>query len=352
MKRSATVGLALASLLVLVGTAYAGEYHSGTTLLCSDCHTMHYSMQHGYDGGAPPNWVGGGGPYHYLLINSENALCATCHDGQNFAPDVVGANFNSYDREGGGLTTGANPYEDWKGHTLGSHDVAPGGTWSATDGLTCVSCHAQHGNVSGNDVFGHTLTGSMGYRNLRSRPGSASGNIPVSYAKGTNDTTYDVFMRGWTKGDLSGNYGIANVDLNEPVSTNSGIGRWCSGCHTNFHGKQGDANMGGTGGTEWLRHPTADANIGAAGGGHSSKDTFKGRLYRVKVMSPSGDWGTQGEAWTTIPSDLTPTCISCHKGHGNQRPFGLIYAQGAAPLGEDGDGTLAKDLCKQCHRQG
>jgi hypothetical protein len=192
----------------------------------------------------------------------------------------------------------------------------------------------------------------MGYRNLQSKPGSATGNIPVSYAKGTNDLTRDVFMRGWTLGDLANNYGVHNVDFNEPVSNNSGIGRWCQGCHTNFHGKQGDSNMGGTGGVEWLRHPTADANIGAVGGGHSDLNVFKNRLYRVKVMSATGDWGTQGQAWTNAPTDLTPTCISCHKAHGSQRPFGLIYAQGAAPLGEDGDGTLAKDLCKQCHRQG
>ncbi len=353
-------------LLLVARPSRAGEYHTGVYLICSDCHTMHYSQQHQYDGtpgaGMPP--LGAAGPYKYLLRNDENALCKSCHDGQTFAPDVVGANTGTHVREAGALNEvgGTGDYAEWKGHTLGSTATAPGGTFANAEGLECVNCHHQHGHAGSNvtDVKGNAVTSA--YRNLRAM--SIGGvNKNVSYAKETNDLTKDVLLRSWTLGDIANNYKVDNVDLNEPVSTDSGIGTWCKGCHTNFHGKKGDTNMGGngTGGTEWLRHPTADANIGAVGGGHSSLSRFGGRLNRVKVMSPTGDWGTQGAAWANPPTDLTPTCITCHKAHGNKNPFGLIYMAGltAGGVTEEGDtegttgaGSGARRVCMQCHVQG
>ncbi len=329
--------------LLMVTAARGGDYHNPPYLICSDCHTMHYSLQHDYSGGAPPT-LGGGGPFRYLLRWDGNALCTSCHDGQTFAPDVVGSHVNGYVRQAGGTTTGATPYDNWKGHTLSNQYVTPPGGTSRM-ALACGSCHDPHGNAN--------------YRNL-------GGTVPVTYAKGTNDTTKDVFERKYYGDNVSSmaeRYSVDNVDFNEPNTQQSAMGRFCRGCHTDFHGQKGDSNMGGngTGGTEWLRHPTADANIGAVGGGHSSLTTFSSRFYRVKVMSPTGNWGTQGQAWANAPTDLTPTCITCHKAHGNQNPFGLIYMAGTGPITEEGDaegngppsaGGGARKLCKQCHVQG
>ncbi len=94
----------------------------------------------------------------------------------------------------------------------------------------------------------------------------------------------------------------------------------------------------------------------AASGSTPIDRGFAMKAYRVKVLSTSGAWGDQGTplyppASGTLPTDLTPSCMSCHKSHGNQNPFGLIYATGSAPIGENGDGSFA-DLCKQCHIQG
>jgi hypothetical protein len=65
--------------------------------------------------------------------------------------------------------------------------------------------------------------------------------------------------------------------------------------------------------------------------------------------------------------DAAPGCISCHKGHGNGQPFGLIFANRTiAGMTEEGtpgtfsDGTPTgpetaigqRGLCGQCHRQG
>src|SRR3990172_11622255 len=276
---------ALASAVVLwffgAAPSIAGEYHAGAALLCYDCHTMHFSMEHGWDGGAVANtpaeggnWLSANGPNRFLLKDTANQLCLACHDGKTFAPDVLGVNTNSYVRQAGALTTGTAAYEEWKGHTLDGLVTPPGGAMNIR--LECVNCHSPHGNSS--------------YRNL---DGIIS---PVTYAKGTNDLTKDVFVKGWTLGDLANNYSVANVDFNEPAATTqnqgSALSKFCKTCHTDFHGRAGDSNMGGiasgAGWVEWLRHPTADANIGAVGGGHSSLNVFKNKAYRVKVMSPSG----------------------------------------------------------------
>jgi len=345
------LALILALLFLRAAFSSAGEYHYGQSLLCYDCHTMHFSMSHTWDGtgtisttpGTGGNWLGTNGPNNYLLKGSTtNTLCLSCHDGRTFAPDVLGPNTNSYVRQAGALSSGSAPYEDWKGHTLDGLVTPPGGAMNIR--LECVNCHSPHGNAS--------------YRNL---DGIIS---PVTYAKGTNDLTKDVFLRSWTLGDLATNYSVGNVDFNEPAVTpqnqGSAMSKLCKGCHTDFHGRAGDSNMGGTGGTGWLRHPTADANIGAVGGGHSNLSVFASKAFRVKVMSPSGDWGTQGSTWPAALANLTPNCLTCHKAHGNQNPFGLIFLAGTGPITEEGDsdgnsnpnpGVRLRALCGQCHVQ-
>ena len=324
-----TITLTVGIGFLLATAARGGEYHAGTTLLCSDCHTMHYSQQHAYDGpGAPPNPPASGGPFKFLLRNRDSNVCLSCHDGQTFAPDVKGANTGSHVRLAGALTTGTAPYDNWKGHTLGVYVTPPGGAMNIK--LECYNCHDPHGNAN--------------YRNL-------DGDVrPISYAKGTNNLTKDVFMRGWTKGDMAGNYGVSNVDFNEPDAQKSAMGKFCQGCHTDFHGAAGDSHMGGSGGVGWLRHPTGNANIGAVNDGvHSNLTTWRSHTNRVKVMDKDGKWDDTS-------TDLTPSCMSCHKAHGNQNPFGLIYMSGTGTVTEEGDGDnsthVVRDLCKQCHVQG
>ncbi len=355
MKKLLVLVAAMAFVALGAGVATAGQYHFSTQLICSDCHTMHYSYAHDYSGGAAANMVlGAGGPFGALLRDQENKLCLACHDNQSTAPDVYGTNTGSHVRQAGALNgTGsmASPgtgYSEFMGHTLGSTAVVPGGTWTpSAEGLTCGDCHAVHGS-RGNapDVFGTTgITDT--YRNLSNRRGGvASGSyLAVSYAKGTNDLTKDVYLTGWTLGNIAGNYSEATVNFNEPVTTKSGMGQWCMGCHTNFHGSSTDANMNN--GSDFIRHPTADANIS-----QSATSRFSTVLYRVKVMSATGAWGTPGTALGVNTLNQTPTCVSCHKSHGNKNPFGLIYLTGTNAPTEEGDGVAVRDLCRQCHSQG
>lgn len=343
MKKLLAIGIAL---MALTGIALAGDYHKGATLACEECHVMHYSTTHGYNanGGGITTPLGSHGPYEYLLRNDINDLCLTCHDGSSFAPDVLAANGGIVPANGrlGGALNRDNtaPYYDATGHTLGSTATAPGGTWANADGMNCADCHTVHGR----SPISSSVDPKGSYRNLSSYVYYPTTTAPgLSYAVGTNDLTKDVFEVSSAMG--GSHYDYTNVDFNEPITNGSHYADFCKQCHTNFHGTSTEANMND--GSEWLRHPTADADLGT---GLSPR--FTGRAYRVKVMSATGAWGTYGSAWTGAPTDLTPSCMSCHKGHGNTNAYGLIYATGAANLGESGDGTRYANLCQQCHSRG
>ncbi len=342
MKRVISL-LAACALLSIALPALAGDYHSGTSLICSDCHVAHFSQSHALSGPIVP--FGPAGPYEFLLRNEVNDLCLTCHNGQPFAPDVFGVNGGAArNRLAGGLNAApghmANDagYSADDGHTLWSTATAPGGTFShATDGLECVDCHSQHGQTP------------TQYRNLKSStsPSDKFFGKTVTYAIGVQDLTKDVFERS------AASYAEADVDYNEPNTTKSAYGAWCASCHTNFHGSGGDANMGSVSGgdattaTPWLRHPQADVNIGAHASYISSLSQFSNHTNRVKVMDSQGIWtGLAGD------NTVTPSCFSCHKSHGNQNSFGLIFMKGTGTVTEEGDGGVYKDLCRQCHVQG
>ena len=109
-------------------------------------------------------------------------------------------------------------------------------------------------------------------------------------------------------------------------------------------------HMGWANATPWRRHPTADVNIGESGTSTtyvSSLAQFAGHTNKVKVMDSQG-------LWTGSSSDntVTPSCMSCHKAHGNTNGFGLIFMNGTGTVTEQGDGGVYKDLCRQCHTEG
>jgi hypothetical protein len=326
-------------------SVHAGDFHSGASLVCSDCHVAHASQSHTYSGSGtvfPP--VSADGPFPDLLREEEVKMCLSCHDGQSFAPDVFGSSATNSRRMAGGLNaktgTIANDagYAETNGHTLFSTDMPPGSTGSSytpgADGLVCTSCHAQHGGTN--------------YRNLLNR-GIFTG-VSITYATTTNDLTKDVYERNPHA------YSETDVDFNEPNTSASAYGAWCQKCHMEFHGSGGATNMGGQSGgvtssntNPWKRHPVADVNIGTTNATYiSSLTRFNGLTNRVKVMDSQGLWNAQSSDNT-----VTPSCMSCHKAHGNRNAFGLIFMTGTgATVTEDGDGGVYKDLCRQCHSQG
>ena len=325
--------------LALCAPALAGEHHSGTSLICSDCHVAHFSQQHAMTSGGTFVPLGTAGPYEALLRNDVNELCLSCHDGQSFAPDVFGSNGGvAHNRTAGALNAAAGHpndlgYDEIDGHSLWSTAAAPGGTWSDVDGLKCTDCHSQHGqNITQ-------------YRNLQFSTSATSkfSNKALTYAIGTNDPTKTVFE---SQGKA---YDETQVNYNEPSTTASQYAAWCQSCHTDFHGATGGSQVGGVsgGGAGWVGHPQADVNIGQNATYISSLSQFNSHTNRVKVMDSQGLWnGTVGD------NTVTPSCFSCHKSHGNQNGFGLIYMQGTGTVTEEGDGGQYRDLCRQCHIEG
>ena len=335
-------------LAVLANTATAGDHHKGATLRCADCHVMHFSQGHGYNAdGSGFYWLGTDGPQEHLLRAEVNNLCLSCHDGSSFAPDVLGTN-NGNDASDVRLAGHLNRLgvgNPGTGHTLDSTADAPGSdpAWSNPEGLNCIDCHHQHGYAGRTGGISNNS-----YRNLKHQTGNdTAGGGLITYndtTPGVNDQAKDVFQRSIKEYDESG------MDWNEPDTTSSAIAGFCGGCHTNFHGTPGDANIGGTAdGTSYsamIRHPVSGVDIGDIGGGHSSLSTYNSHLNKVKVMSSAGVWDPAGD-------DVTPTCISCHKAHGNDNAFGLLYRSGGGLLTEEGDagGSQLEHLCGQCHSQ-
>lgn len=344
MKR--LIGILVASALGAVVTmAWAGDYHNGLTLQCQQCHVAHGQQSHGYTTGGTTFPPVVGGPHKYLLRQEPNELCLACHNDDPSYPDVLGNNAGSGVgtlRQAGALNTDhvgynttADGYDLIDGHTLWSTDLPPGtgGEYvPPADGLECVSCHAQHGGP--------------GYRNLLHRGIFAPDTL--KYMVGTNDLTKDVFERS------AASYAEGDVDFNEPDPTASKYAKWCGNCHSDFHGVGTAANMGNHSGDHdnatdyWLRHPVQDVDLGHTGtlSFVASLTQYNNRTNKVKMMSTSG-------TWTGTSTDLTPSCMSCHKGHGNKNAFGLIYMAATGTRTEQGvDGALHKDLCRQCHTQG
>jgi hypothetical protein len=341
-RRAAVVlGWALAAPLAL-----AGDFHTGATLRCSDCHVMHFSQQHGYDPrqGAGLVRLGGLGPNKSLLRNGVNDLCLSCHDNSPSGTDVLDAvNTGSQPgivRAGGFLNRVGNEALPHGGHTLDSLDFAPNSQppWSAPTengpgvGLTCINCHDPHGAPGS----GHP-TGSQ-YRNLRSNPGRVT-SAWVTYnhtQAGVDSTLRDVFERQFAS------YDEARVDWNEPRPSDSAIARWCGGCHTSEHGNTlaPGGSGGGSGGLG--DHPVWGENLDSG-----MLQRLNAKTNRVKVMSQIGVWFPAGR-------DVTPTCVTCHRSHGNANPRGLIFRSGTGTPTENGDsnGSSQANLCLQCHDTG
>lgn len=357
--------ITIAALLLAVGWLQAGDYHySGNgSLFCNDCHIMHGSVSHTGPGyySAPVTYNGGAGFDFLLKAATENELCLTCHDGAGYAPDVMNGPTSMINRSAGGLNdgSGTDGYAVGEGHTLGSTDVAPGGTFAGP--LGCESCHDKHGwqgpGVGAgtiDDIGGNGYNAALGgYRNLQPRGKFGPSPIYVSYEVGAATNAADFYETA------PASYATQYVNLQEPTQTDSGIATWCGSCHGDFHGADVTAApysavAAGSGFDEFNKHPASTSNIGAVGGGHSSLADFSGHDYRVRVMNAGGTW-PQGAPWAAAPTDLTPTCLSCHKAHGTSNAFGLIYFDGATddPAlvdSEDGTGTYIT-LCGQCHVQ-
>jgi len=266
--RFTLLALVLATALPL----WAGQWHTGASLVCSDCHTQHNS-----ENGQPMRTDNNPNPARMLLRRgSALELCLSCHDGMNpAAPDVIAPVTYAGDTAAGAFPNSGGVPTNLAHHLENpSAEVPPGGSIPMV--LTCTTCHDPHGN--GN------------YRNLR----------PDPTRTGLPDVT--VIAHQQTVADGS-NPAVVYVPSN--IIYKSGISTWCSRCHENLppSAHRGDKAMFGS---ALASYPAWTSTT----------------LPRVPVDSPTDN---------VIPSvDDEVTCLSCHKAHGSASPGAVIYADGVS----------------------
>jgi hypothetical protein len=374
------------ALLASAGVASAGTYHVGKYLLCYDCHSMHGSQSHGYGSanalaspGPASAQLGGdwqfaqGTVFQHLLKGAESDSCLACHDGKNFAPDVVGANANAYPRSGGAIADGSTGHETFKGHTLSAGSVTPPGGTAMASGLRCFDCHIQHGMANSYRNLGtRSDTNTQPTFVVQDQSNTATNlltDVTIRVATAAIDptgTTTSTTYLPQADGVFGGYYDMRNVSYSQQTVNSiqyaNRMNNLCALCHPNFHGAPaagavgdgatgagvgGALVSGGTGYDNFTRHPTSGVYVGwASSGGHTSATNFNGKTTKVKAA--------QKNASDFI--NASPMCISCHNAHGSTNGFGLRFIAGNVALTaaddiENGTGRYS-NLCNQCHGQG
>lgn len=346
------------------GVAFAGDYHITTSLRCSECHTMHASRSHGlnqetFEDEFIDIGINQAGNRNLLLHDGTNATCLACHDNNASFPDVLGTNAGSVAgtvRSAGALNAAATSgftagtgYDHFDGHTLGSDVVPPGfiGVYepSPQENFNCANCHAVHGSNAFRNLGLSQYMGLPGFSGSPTNPFLAAGPAynMLDNASGTRPAalvTDDVFVSTPARTYLT-------TDVVFKKGT-GGMNAYCAVCHGNFHGDANTRDL--IGGIDFVRHPTSGvvrdvAQTGLIAGAQTD------------LVRPA--WVTEG---ATESGNFEAACLSCHKGHGNQNGYGLIYPTnvGAVTNFEEGDADVAassasaeiRNLCITCHAQG
>ncbi len=313
----------ISALLCLAGIALAGDWHVAGSLECSDCHLQHGSNQR------DPTVEGA---FSYLLRKgSINELCISCHDGTDpSAPDVIApapmyASTPSEESAAGLLAMAGidNP----NGHSIGIELATPLQQVASMRELSCVSCHAAHGN--GN------------FRNLHSDP--AESGALLSVANGLNVFT------GVPPDNPPTATGSIAAYSRDNVGYVSGITEWCVTCHdqlgsncfaaapAHFNAHPSDIAIDAypyDGHTE-PAHWVAGSGEGFAAVGQSTATP------RVPFLATGA---TDFQASRTVAANNKVSCMSCHKAHGSSNRKGMVW-----PYLEEHDNALSG--CQQCHNK-
>ncbi len=298
-------------------------YHFGATLVCSDCHSVHYSETHDLQGnagqGAPA--LQGGPTAKLLRRGSALDLCLACHDGQSGMPDVVGADSNGLAQRAAGHF-GAPGEANFRGHNLSG---APGDLctrchWQGMAGGTvqCIDCHNQHGNGR--------------YRNLQwaSWPGG------------------EPMIKAFIRPGVAGLQRYERVNIAYPAPT-AGDGSFrevtniCIDCHHSFFAP---SYTGST--SPYHRHPGVNSEwdayypIDRPGAGTDPANWTSGGVGftapRVGfVVAGASDFS----AASTVAASNQVFCLSCHRAHGSDQAFSTVW--------DYGNRNAAG--CQQCHNR-
>jgi predicted CXXCH cytochrome family protein len=333
MTRAIGVLLGLAALsLVWVATAQAnGGPHGGytaTTDGCAGCHRTHTATS--------PK----------LLINTNTALCLTCH-----GTAATGADTNVND----------GVYE---GTTLGTQNAGLNG-----GGFTNVK---QDTSLSGSQTSGavtsiHTVQGMPGYSNTATMWGAGA---VAGTSSGSAGAPFDLYCTSCHDAHGSPNYRMLRTTVNGVAVTvaptddaaksytaphyYAGTGQWqisgfCAACHTRYQATAGASGETSSGDFIFSYRHRIDAPSGAA---------VNGITYAFPTTINLPVSSTNGAAPTTSPDNRSMVCVTCHFAHGSKAVMGansgaVAWPGGATtPAGNARSSLLRIDnrgVCESCH---
>jgi hypothetical protein len=310
-------------------------YHNGATLVCSDCHTMHASLQHNFAGGTGPE--GGTSSFPWEIAPAPNLLkaadpldlCLNCHDNWAGAPDVIGSDANGLAERSAGFCEGPDVVNP-RGHDLARGlDTSPGFGlcmrchWAPPEAakVTCIDCHTPHGNGI--------------ERNLQwaSDP-EATPPLGLFVADGVAG------LAAYERENVA--YGTLNTtQLREVTSI-------CIDCH---HVLSGSWYTDPDGDGIHSRHPSYDSE--RQGPNHIAQGEARGSTAPAHWNAGTGsgfdvprlpfvtDGASSFAAARTVSAAANGVfCLTCHKAHGSSSAFGIVW-----PLA----GPPARTGCDQCH---
>jgi Doubled CXXCH motif (Paired_CXXCH_1) len=320
-QRVNSVSVILAIIAMMIhAVALAGNWHIGQSLACQECH-----IEHASESGLPTP----GGPFSSLLVKSSvNDLCLSCHDGTNpSAPDIL-LPIDMYQTTSSGESSGGfvmSPgFDHAGGHSIGLPVAVPLNNQGKTMTLSCVSCHAYHGNEN--------------YRNLAYDPDGVGDSLVVKEG-------VDVFTQTLPAVPPTRTGSIAAYSRDN-VGYKSNYTRWCASCHNQLASPSSAILP-----AHFNDHPNevainayspsthTDPSHWVTGTGDGFPTT--GGIPRVPFVNATA---TDFNSAKTVSASNKVFCLSCHKPHGSSSQRALLW-----PYFEGG--TNYVDGCQQCHNK-